>query len=126
VIQVIVYSVATGRVRRVIDPQGALEDVALLVKHANVGPGEAGLVYIKQGAGLDQRQSWQAAVTAHTGLTPADDRYCLIDASNRIVSVTLGDPACGDGYAGCTLVAHSAADPGWTYSEGVFTPPATP
>lgn len=125
-IQAIVYSVATGRVRRVVDPQVNVPNVVAFLAQAKAGAGEAVLVYTKQGNGLDNLLSWQAAVTAHTGVTPANDRYCVIDANSKIVSAIIADPACGDGYAGHTLVAHANADPSWTYISGVFTrPPAS-
>lgn len=123
-IQAIVYSIATGRVRRVVDPQANVPNVIAFLAQAKAGAGEAVLVYTKQGNGLDNLLSWQAAVTAHTGITPANDRYCVIDANSNIVSAIIADPACGDGYSGYTLVANAAADSSWTYANGTFTPPA--
>lgn len=120
-VQLIVYSAATGRVRRVLDPQKVVANVIQFLAQANLGVGEAAMVYTKTGA--DNVTAWQAAANAHTGLTPTADRYCVIDAGNNIVGTVIADPACGDGYPNCTLVAHPIAGPGagWTYSAGVFT-----
>ena len=120
-VQLITYSVATGRVRRVLDPQVNVPNVIAFLAQAKLSAGEAAMVYSKTGA--DDLNAWQAAANAHTGLTPSGDRYCIIDAGNNIVGVVIADPACGDGIPGCTLVAHAIAGPGagWTYSAGTFT-----
>lgn len=120
-IQLIVYSVATGRVRRVLDPQKVVPNVVQFLAQANLRAGEAAMVYTKTGA--NNISAWQAAVNAQTGKTPSGDRYCVIDAGNNIVGVVIADPTCGDGYPSCTLVAHPTACPGagWTYAAGVFT-----
>jgi hypothetical protein len=120
-VQLIVYSAATGRVRRVLDPQKIVPNVVAFLTQANLRAGEAAMVYTKTGA--DHVNAWQAAVTALTGKTPSGDRYCVIDAGNNIVGVVVADPACGDGFPNCTLAAHPAAAPGagWTYAAGVFT-----
>jgi hypothetical protein len=101
-IQAIIYSAATGRVRRVVDPRS---DALTVQDH--IGRGEAHLIYTKLGAGQDTRDAWQAAVNAHTGLSPdvtRDDWYVYVDAEGAIQSCGTGDPLCGDGYAGLTMV----------------------
>jgi len=118
VIQAIIYSVATGRVRRVIDPQANVPNVIQFLARAGGLLGEAVLVYTK--IGQDDLNAWQAAVNAHTGRIPANDRYCIIDQTNAIVGAVIADPSCGDGYPNCILVAHPTADSRWT-----FTPPNT-
>ncbi len=138
-LQLIVYSAATGRVRRVIDPEGE----ALHPSHLKLAPREASLLYTKVGGGNDHLHAWQVAVARHcgkrpktvhpvteahyaaAGLTPAvvADRYVVIDAGGKIVGVVAADPACGDSIAGHTLVAHDSADERWTYTGGVFTAP---
>lgn len=123
-VQAIVYSAATGRVRRVIDPNAAVPNALAFIAQAKAGAGEAVLVYTKQGNGLDTLIAWQTAVTAHTGLTPSTDWYCAVDAQNVIVQALVGDPLCGDAIAGATLVqAPWGADTSWTYAAGVFTAP---
>lgn len=120
-VQLIVYSVATGRVRRVVGPQKIVPSVIQFLAQANLRAGEAAMVYTK--TGNDNVNAWQAAVNAKTGKTPSGDRYCVIDAGNNIIGVVIADPACGDGVPNCTLVAHPIAGPnaGWTYLAGVFT-----
>lgn len=127
-VQVIVYSRATGRVRRVIDPEIAVVNALALLAQAKAGPGEAAAVYTKrgldaQGNSLDQLPQWQAAITQLTQLTPANDRYCVIDAQNKILAAIFADPLCGDSIAQCTLVAHPTAGPGWTYDGQTFIAP---
>jgi hypothetical protein len=148
-IQVIVYSKATGRVRRVLDPDANVPNVLAYLSQAGTTVGEAAMVYVKkgldaQGNPLDSIVTWQSAVSALTGLIPTPlhpdvlpaiqqaaptaitasvDRYCVIDATNTISMVVIADPACGDGYPGCTLVPHATADISWTYDGVNFVPP---
>jgi hypothetical protein len=119
--QIIVYSTATGRVRRVVDPQKIVTNVIAFVAQAGAQAGESTLVYNNTGTG--NLSAWQAAVNAKTLKTPTGDRYCIIDAGNNIVGVCFADPLCGDAVPGCTLVQHDTAGPGWTYSGTTFTPP---
>lgn len=121
-IQLIVYSAATGRVRRVIDPQVNVPNVIAFLAQAKAMTGEAVLVYTKQGNGQDTLPAWQAAVTAHTNLTPANDQYCIVDSTNKVIGVVLADPACADAVPNCSLIQNNTAGPGWTYVDGVFTP----
>ncbi len=149
-IQAIVYSKATGRVRRVLDPNATVGNVIAFLAQAKAGVGEGVMAYTKkgldgQGNSLDNLFSWQSAVSVATGLIPTPlhpdvlsavvqaapaavtaslDRYCVIDAQNNILMAVYADPACGDGYAGCTLVPHLTADSSWTYDGVTFTPPA--
>ena len=130
-IQAIVYSVATGRVRRVLDPKASVPNVLAFLAQAGAGTGEAVLVYTKQGSGADTAIAWQAAVNAHTGLSvafPANstaiDWYCGIDGSNLIKWWGLADPACGDSVPGLTFIAAPfGADSRWTYNGAAFTAP---
>lgn len=122
-VQAIVYSTATGRVRRVVDPQVNVPNVIAFLQGIPIGPGEARLLYNKVGNGADNVFAWQAAVNVVTLLAPENDRFCAIDANNQIVGFFLGDLACGDGpnlFPNCTFVPHPSADPTWT-----FTPPNT-
>lgn len=134
--QAVVYSQATGRVRRVIDPAPAVVEV---------GAGEAFLLITKRapprGTTLYDWQvlacratkrrpvplhpSVDAHVTATAGvaLTDVPDRYVVVDGTGKILRVAICDPACGDSVEGCTLIAHPRADERWTYANGVFTGP---
>jgi hypothetical protein len=130
-IQAIVYSVATGRVRRVLDPEAAVPNVLTFLAECGAGTGEAAMAYTKQGNGLDTAVSWQAVVNAHTGLSvafpansSATDWYCGVDGSNVIKWWGLADPACGDSFPDLTLVnAPFGADSRWTYNGATFTAP---
>lgn len=126
-IQVIVYSVATGRVRRVIDPQAVTPNVIAYLNQVTITAGEARLVYNKQGSGADTLLAWQAAVNAHTGLAPdanQNDWYCGVDVGNNIQWWGMADPASGDSIAGLTLVsAPWGVDSRWTYNGTTFTAP---
>lgn len=124
-IQAIVYSIATGRVRRVIDPQASVPNVIAFLAQAGASAGEAVLVYNKQGNGADTLPAWQAAVNAHTGLTPAGDLYLVVDAAGLIIDAFIGDPLCGDARSGCTLLQGPYVI-GGTYLAGVYTPPVYP
>lgn len=125
-VQAIIYSTATGRVRRVVDPQGNVANVLQFLASVGAQAGEKAILYTKQGNGQDMVMAWQAAATANSSLTPANDRFCVIDAGNNIIGVFVGDLSCNDGaaYPNCTFVAHPTADPRWTFaSPGTFTPP---
>jgi hypothetical protein len=106
--QAIIYSKATGRVRRVLDPQ---DDVAddVLTQRANPGVGEAVHIYTKLHGGRDHLLAWQAAVNSVTGLDPdaaKADWHVVIsnDGANTILRHVIADLACGDSYEDGTLV----------------------
>lgn len=121
--QLIVYSRATGRVRRVIDTGG--QPVADARAHANVRPGEAFAVRTKRGKRRDNLAAWQAAASAACGRIPQplhpdieaqvvaaaplavrqpSDLHHVVDAQGRVVGSIHADPACGDAIPGHTLV----------------------
>jgi hypothetical protein len=129
-IQVIVYSIATGRVRRVADPQATVPNVIAFLNQVSIHAGEARIVYNKQGNGADDVNAWQGAVNNVTGKSlafgqDAGDTYAEIDGANNIVSVHVADPACGDGpVSGVALVlAPAGCSTNWTYDGATFTPP---
>jgi hypothetical protein len=126
-IQAIIYSVATGRVRRVVDPQANVPDVIAFLNSAGAGLGEAVLVYTKTGNGQDTLIAWQAAVNAHTGLNPdttQTDWLAIIDTNNLIVGCLIGDLSCADSSPLGTLIpAPWGCNPAWSYNGITFTPP---
>lgn len=126
-IQVIIYSLATGRVRRVIDPQVVVPNVVAFLAQAGAVAGEGTLAYTKVGNGQDTLNAWQAAVNAHTGKDPVAaqaDWYVGVDGQNVIRDWIIADAACGDSLPGLTLVsAPWGADSRWTYDGATFTPP---
>lgn len=126
-IQILVYSTATGRFRRALDPQAVVPNVLALLNQVTIVPGEARIVYTKKGGGADDIFSWQAAVNAVTGkaVTPgvdAGDTYCVVDANGNIVHIAFLDPVC-DGYPNCTLVQSATMQLGGTFIGGIYTPP---
>lgn len=129
-VQVVIYSVATGRVRRVIDPQKSVPNVQAFLASAGAGPGEAALAYTKQGGGADTLSAWQAAVDNRPGnalgiVVSDTDWYCGVDASNAIKWWGVCDPLCHDAIPGLTLVnAPWGADSRWTYNGVSFIAPA--
>jgi len=114
---VVVYSAATGRVRRWLasDTDGEIAKVALSAGEAFIQVGK------KKGLDLPQLQD---AVDAITGKTPANDRYVVIKAG-AIVNAIIADPSCGDAIQGSELIAHETADGRWAFDSltRTFTPP---
>jgi hypothetical protein len=102
----IVYSIATGRVRRIVTPSSNLP------KHS----GEAQLtVSTAQYQAFSGPDAIQAFVNVSTGKTPSGDRYVSVDQSFNVLSAHIADPACGDvaPQAGrLPLVAHATANVG--------------
>ncbi len=88
----VIYSKRTGRVRRAI-----VFDAG--IGHCNPSAGEG--VITTDGTDLP---AWQAAVTAHTGLTPSGDHYDVVHPEHGIVGRVCADPDCGDEIAGHNLV----------------------
>ncbi len=120
---VVIYSLATGRVRRWLVPD---EDGHLL--HGAI-KGE-GVMHVpaRYSGNILTLQSY---VTTRTGLTPAHDRYVIIDRrTTTIVGALIADPACGDAVPGCDLVQHDMADGSWTvawtHDGAAFTAPPMP
>jgi hypothetical protein len=130
-VQIIVYSLATGRVRRVEDPQANVPNVVAYLAQVPIVSGEARIIYNKQGNGADTAIAWQLAVNAVTGKSltfPVDatapDWYCGIDQNGLIQWWGVADPACGDQVGGLTLInAPYPADGTYSYLAGVFTAP---
>lgn len=118
-LQLIVYSLRTGRVRRVID-----DDRYPIEKVMEIYPlhaGEASVIYPKVGKHDADLDAWQAFVTDQTGLAPAHDRYIVVDPTRAIVGVLeSADPDCGDSIEGCDLVQHDHADLSWTWDGSAY------
>lgn len=118
---VVVYSKATGRIRRwiVSDTDEEIKQVALLEGEDfyHVGKDVAKL-------GTKDLANLQTVVNAETLKTPVNDRYVVIQ-DTKILTAIYADPLCGDRIPGCELIAHETADCTWTYDPktGEFTPP---
>jgi len=127
VIQVIVYSIATGRVRRAVDPTVMVPNAISYMNQVAIVPGEGRLVYNKQGSGLDTLAAWQATVNAHTGLNPEGnqtDWCCGVDVLFNILRWGRMDPVCDPPTVGETIIpAPWGSDNRWTYDGVTFTPP---
>ena len=123
----VVYSQTTGRIRSVVVPSQANEQII-----CNLLAGEAlqqfNMSYAKQ-----DLNALQATLNQITGLIPSKDRYVMVDANGNVLSACICDSACGDcdpknydpqgKMVGCQMIQHDTASPGWTYSNGVFTTP---
>jgi hypothetical protein len=127
-IQAIIYSKATGRVRRVFDPQANVPNVIAFLSQAGALSGEGVIAYTKQGN--DTILAWQAAVNAVTHLDPdaaQADWLAIVDAQNVIQGALIGDLLCGDQSPSGTLIpAPWGCSVGWTYNGSVFSPPVIP
>lgn len=79
--------------------------------------------YLKSG-GADGIQAW---ITAETGKDPADaDRYALVDdETGDVVRVIFDEPDNPKfkSPAGCSLVKHAEAGPGWKREGGEMKKP---
>jgi hypothetical protein len=99
----IVYSIATGRVRRIVTPSSHLTN------HSGEEQLTVATAQYQAFAGPDDIQAF---VNTSTGLTPSGDRYVSVDASFNVLSAHIADPACGDvaPQTGLPLVAHATAN----------------
>jgi hypothetical protein len=132
-VQIIVYSLLTGRPRYVVDdPVLAAASAIKFLSQVTARPGEGKIVYTKKGPGQDDVNSWQAAVNAVTGkscIWGADngDTYAVIDSGNNIMQVGIGtiDPVCDSApIGGRILLAPAGCSPQWTFTPpDTFTPP---
>lgn len=120
---IVVYSIATGRVRRWYASNRDNE-----IKGVDIADGEA-VLHVDAERGLTL-PILQDRVTQASGKRPQSDRYVLIDPDGKIVSSLVADPTCGDkaehfglGYA---LVQHDTADERWSYSHATRTFTAPP
>lgn len=112
---IVIYSVATRRIRRIIHDQPAGPVI--------VGMGEA-FVEIQRGRNLFQLQD---DVCRTTGLPLAPDRHALVMPDGKIESVEILDPACGDHEVhtakGLEVIQVTAdVTPEWTYDRAQSKP----
>lgn len=126
-IQFIIYSKATGRVRRVFVESPPPADPIAYAASVRIADGEAIITYgltdqekLLKGA-EESAVDWQGIVTAATGLAPTNDRYVAIDKAGNIIKSLLADPSCGDAIEGCQLIQHNDADDKWTYDVATAT-----
>lgn len=103
----VIFSLANGRLRRVIK-DAVLSDADLLLIHPP-GPGEGSAINVTQ-EGLEDIQE---EITLRTGLVPSDDRYVMVNPAGGVTGAIVADPAAGDSVDGLTLHAHPEAGPGW-------------
>ena len=117
----VIYSTATGRVRRIISNSAgeSQTNAELSVNHLAFA-GETSLS-ARNNLSIDQ---YQAAVTADSGKTPANDRYAVIDNKGDVVNAIIADPLAGDFVFRHDLVAHDTATMGWRrMRDGTFQRP---
>jgi hypothetical protein len=115
---IVVYSIATGRVRRIYISNRDDE-----IKRDDSRTGEAFLhvdsADAKVARGLD---GLQGLVNAVTGKVPASDRYVVVQDGN-IVGAIIADPACGDALPRSLLIQHDTADDTWMFDGEKLVPP---
>jgi hypothetical protein len=99
----IVYSIATGRVRRIVTPSSNL------ATHSGEGQLTVSTAQYQLFTGPNDIQTF---VNTSTGLTPSGDRYVSVDQSFNVLSAHIADPGCGDvaPQTGLPLVAHATAN----------------
>jgi hypothetical protein len=98
-VQIIVYSMATGRIRRVADPEVEVKDN--YITQIPIVAGEGRILYKKKGNGQDHLHSWQNTVNQVTGKSitagvDANDTWYFVDANGYIFHVQYACTACGD------------------------------
>jgi hypothetical protein len=146
-VQAIVYSEATGRVRRVLDPGRHIRPARFAELLATVRPqlGERALIYAKQLGGADTLHAWQREASLACGRLPdpvhpvtlavveeaaaargialrrVKDRYVAVDPAGRVRAVHYADPLI-DHVAGCRLLQHDRADESWMLLRGQLLP----
>lgn len=114
-----VYCTHTGRVRSVTAPTKQGEQIQATPPPM---PTE-GVHTMPIAAARASLDSVQKAVNQVTGLSPGSDRHALIDAKGNVVAVVHTCPVCYPAPPGFLLAQTDSANPGWTYSAGVFIPP---
>ena len=114
---IVVYSTATGRVRRWLASNRDGE-----IRKVDVQPGED-VIHVGKQRGLSL-PLLQGLVNDVTGKIPTNDRYCVVQGE-KITNVIIADPLCGDAIAGCELIQHDSADSRWTFDSTTrtFIPP---
>jgi hypothetical protein len=115
----VIYSATTGRIRSIIVPQGN-EKIS-----PNLLAGEA-VQQFDMSVAKQDLNTLQASLNAITGLSPANDRFAIIDNNGNVTGAVIADPSCGDVVPACQLVASPNATIGWKFQAGVFIPPIIP
>ncbi len=107
---VTIYSVNTGRMRRVVSDD--IQTDAQLITNNPPGLAEG----VHTGPFVNQEELNQI-----TGLVPANDRFVCLDTDFVVAGVFIGDLAAGDGMPGLTEVQHNTAKFGWRQlTDGTF------
>lgn len=151
-ITAVVYSTASGRIRRLIDI-GVCTDPVAAARGITLMPGESFHAHVSPGDGWHAEEEIQSHLTVHvTGgrhpvhlahpvmaaihakhaskgaaaptLTPVLDRYVEVDASGNVLSVYFCNQEDPPPNGG-TLLAHETADTRWKYvwATGVWVSP---
>lgn len=106
----VIYSLRTGRVRRIItDPNPARPDLILAHKYPPL-TGEAAEIIDGPFANLRQLQR---KLNQLTGKTPANDRYVVFGTSGVVNRIFIGDPDAGDVIPARTVLQDRDARRGW-------------
>jgi hypothetical protein len=115
---IVVYSIATGRVRRVYISNRDDE-----IKRSDARPGEAFIHVDTANAKVARNlEGLQALVNAATGKVPASDRYVLVQ-DGKVIGAIIADPTCGDSLPRVQLIQHDTADEGWSFDGTKLVPP---
>lgn len=114
----VIYSATTGRIRSIIVPQTANEQI-----QPNLLPGEA-VQQFDMSVAKQDLNALQVSLNAITGLTPSNDRFAIVDKNNNVIGAVIACPACGDAVPNCQLIPSATAAPGWILSAGSLTPPS--
>jgi hypothetical protein len=115
---IVVYSVATGRVRRIY-----LSNRDDEIKRDDSRTGEAFLHVDSTDAKVARDlDGLQGLVNAQTGKVPAGDRYVVVQ-DGIVKGAIIADPACGDSLPRSQLIQHETADERWSFVDGKLVPP---
>ena len=104
------YSTATGRLRRIVNNSAGENQSNRALENTHPAFTGETRIRVRDNLGLD---GVVAAVLTDSGITPANDRYAVIDSSGAVVNTLLADPLAGDSIPEHTLVASDTARIGW-------------
>ena len=115
----VLYSLRTGRIRRVIDDDE--HDDAYLIRAHPTGQGEGREIDFPL---LNGQDAYQDELNTRTGISPVNDRYACIDPLNDFqveCGFLLDVEGCGDSIRGRLLIVDKVADFEYRFlSDGTF------